>query len=133
MSVDPAYRNACFPNRISRILLLALQDVLGADGSSAVLTTAKLPQYVATLPPVDFEPGLTFSEIGRLFEALESITVYRLVTGWPSRLVGRASSTGSKVWAGLSVSPMCCALSPAILTGQDRGGGSGRDHQPLYR
>lgn len=94
MSVDPAHRNACFPNRISRILLLALQDVLGANGSSAVLTTAKLPHYVGTLPPADFEPGLTFSEIGRLFEALESI--YGVQAG--DRLAKQAGRESFKYW-----------------------------------
>ncbi len=90
MSVDSANRGAGFPNRISRILLLAVRDVLGENGSSAVLTTAKLAQYAATLPAADFEPGLTFSEVGRFFEALESI--YGVQAGDRlSKQVGRES------------------------------------------
>lgn len=94
MSIDPAHHNAGFPNRISRILLLALQDVLGANGSSAVLTTAKLPHYAITLPPADFEPGLTFSEIGRLFDALESI--YGVQAS--DRLAKQAGRESFKYW-----------------------------------
>lgn len=73
MSEDLGHREACFPNRISRILLLAVVDVLGKNGSSAVLTTARLTHYIDQYPPPDFEPGLTFKEAGRLFEAIESI------------------------------------------------------------
>ncbi|MCU0519420.1 MAG: hypothetical protein MUF84_01825 [Anaerolineae bacterium] len=73
MSVDLLGRPASFPNKISRILLLAVRDVLGPNGSTAVLTTAKLPHYATALPVADFQPGLTFVEVGRLFEALESV------------------------------------------------------------
>lgn len=73
MSEDVGQREACFPNRISRILLLAIADVLGENGSSAVLTTARLSHYIDYCPPPDFERGMTFKEMGRLFEAIESI------------------------------------------------------------
>lgn len=73
MSEDHTYRQTCFPNRISRILLLAIEDVIGENGSSAVLTTARLSHLIGNYPPADFEPGMAFEEVGRLFEAIEGM------------------------------------------------------------
>ncbi len=73
MSDYYAYQGNAFPNKMSRILLRAVQDVIGESGSQAVLTTARLSELIEDLPPADFEPGLTYAEVGRLFEAIESI------------------------------------------------------------
>jgi predicted hydrocarbon binding protein len=62
-----------FPNRISRILLLAVWDVMDENTLDAVLATARLTHLADTLPPMDFEAGLSFEELGRLSEAIESI------------------------------------------------------------
>ncbi len=64
---------AGFPNRISRILLRAIWDVMDESALDAVLATARLTHLTGELPPVDFEPGLSFEEMGRLSEAVESI------------------------------------------------------------
>jgi len=62
-----------FPNRISRIILLSMRDVIGENGMSAVLNTGRLAHWIDVDPPVDFDAGLTFVEVGDLFEALEGI------------------------------------------------------------
>jgi len=62
-----------FPNKISRILLMAMREVMGKNGISAVLHTAHLQHLVDYLPPPNFDPGLTFSEVGQLFQATEGI------------------------------------------------------------
>lgn len=62
-----------FPNRISRILLFAIADVMDENAWEAVLATARLTHLVEEVPPTDFEPGLSFEEMGRLSEAVESI------------------------------------------------------------
>jgi hypothetical protein len=62
-----------FPNRISRILLMAMYETLGKNGASAVLNTARLQHLIDNFPLPNFEPGLTFEEAGRLFQALEGI------------------------------------------------------------
>ena len=94
MSEDRTQRYACFPNRISRILLQATGDVLGANGSSAVLTTARLSHLIGNYPPADFESGLTFIEVGRLFEAIEGI--YGVSGG--QRLLRQAGRESFKYW-----------------------------------
>jgi predicted hydrocarbon binding protein len=83
-----------FPNKISRIILLALRDVIGDNGSHAVLTTARLAPFIEHDPPADFEPGLTFVEVGRLFEALEGI--YGLQGG--RQLLRQAGRESFKYW-----------------------------------
>jgi hypothetical protein len=88
------YPVSAFPNKISRLLLLAIRDVLGESGNAAVLTTARLTRLIEATPPPDFEPGLTYIETGRLFEALESIYG---VQG-ADRLARRAGQASFKYW-----------------------------------
>jgi predicted hydrocarbon binding protein len=83
-----------FPNKISRILLRAVQDVIGENGSQAVFTTARLTELIDDLPPADFEPGLTYAEVGRLFEAIESI--YGVSGG--RQLARQAGQTSFRYW-----------------------------------
>jgi predicted hydrocarbon binding protein len=92
--VDRVAHEARFPNRISRILLLATGDVLGASGSSAVLTTARLAHLIDNYPPPDFEAGLSFVETGRLFEAIEGI----YGVGGGRRLLRQAGRESFKYW-----------------------------------
>lgn len=73
MSEGHGHGESAFPNKISRILLQGVRDVMGENASQTVLTTARLPDFVGRLPPADFETGLTFAEVGRLFEALEGL------------------------------------------------------------
>lgn len=62
-----------FSNKISRIILLSMQEVIGKNGLNAVLNIARLSHYIESYPPADFAPGMTFEEAGRLFEALEGM------------------------------------------------------------
>lgn len=94
MSGENEPRPANFPNKISRILLLAIRDVIGENGSHAVLTTARLTEFIDGNPPPDFDPGLTFVEVGRLFEAMEGI--YGLRGG--RRLMRQAGRESFKYW-----------------------------------
>lgn len=94
MSDYSTHQADAFPNRIARILLRAVQDVIGESGSHAVLTTARLPHLIEGLPPEDFEPGLMYAEAGRLFDALESI--YGVSGG--RRLARQAGQASFKYW-----------------------------------
>ncbi|MCJ7548472.1 MAG: hypothetical protein MUQ30_02180 [Anaerolineae bacterium] len=94
MSDYHAHQGNAFPNKVSRNLLRAVQDVIGDRGTQAVLTTARLPELIEGMPPADFEPGLTHAEVGRLFEAVES--VYGVSGG--RRLVRQAGQASFKYW-----------------------------------
>lgn len=62
---------------------------MGENGIHAVLNTARLQYYIEHCPPPDFEPGMTFDEVGRLLEAVEGI--YGIRGG--QRIVRRAGET----------------------------------------
>ncbi len=63
----------CLPNRMARILLMSMREVMGHGGLNAILNTARLPYSVDTYPPADFDAGLTCQEVNRLMEAVEGI------------------------------------------------------------
>ncbi len=46
---------------------------MGDNGVHAVLNIARLQHFIETCPPPNFEPGMTFDEAGRLFDAIEGI------------------------------------------------------------
>lgn len=46
---------------------------MGNNGVNAVLNTARLQYLIDNYPPPDFKPGLTFPDVGRVFEAVEGI------------------------------------------------------------
>ncbi|HNT76555.1 MAG TPA: 4-vinyl reductase [Anaerolineae bacterium] len=73
MSELPTTLTYYFPNRLVRILLLAMHETVGKNGVSAVLNTARLQHFLTQLPPPNFEPGLSFDEVGRFFQALEGV------------------------------------------------------------
>jgi bacteriochlorophyll 4-vinyl reductase len=62
-----------FPNRIIRSLLLALEDVTGKNGVSAVLNLAGLSSWVDHFPADDLEQGVDFAEVSAIHTALEDV------------------------------------------------------------
>lgn len=83
-----------FPNRISRIILLSIRDVIGESGMSAVLNTGRLAHWIGVETPSDFEAGLTFREVGGLFDALEAM--YGVSGG--DRFARQAGHESFKYW-----------------------------------
>ena len=50
------------PNDALRLLMFAVEDVLGADGLKAVLNKAQLQRYIGNTPPKNLELGSKFSD-----------------------------------------------------------------------
>ncbi len=73
MNEDISHTQPSYPNKISRILLLAMREVMGANGIHAVLNTARLQYLIDNEPLTNFEVGLTFEEVARIFQAVEGI------------------------------------------------------------
>ncbi len=94
MNQEQTQREYDFPNRISRIILLSMRDVIGENGMSAVLNTGRLAHWIGVDPPADFDAGLTFREVGNLFEALEGI--YGVRGGL--KFARQAGHEGFKYW-----------------------------------
>jgi predicted hydrocarbon binding protein len=78
------------PNAAMRLLFVSVEDVMGANGLKAVLNGAKLAQYIGNYPPNNLDYGVTFSQYGRLEQAIEDFYGPRGARGMLLR-VGRAT------------------------------------------
>lgn len=59
-----------YPNRMGRLILLALEDVLGHNGLHAVLNLAGYPHYADTPPPNTTDRQFPFAVVGGLTQAM---------------------------------------------------------------
>jgi predicted hydrocarbon binding protein len=62
-----------YPNKMGRIILLALEEVLGRNGLNAVLNLAQLLHLINNFPPNNFDLGFSFEDVGTIFETLDSM------------------------------------------------------------
>ena len=60
-----------YPNKMVRIILMAMEEVMGRNGVNAVLNLAQLKHLVNNLPPNNFDRYVTFAELGRLMASLD--------------------------------------------------------------
>jgi predicted hydrocarbon binding protein len=61
------------PNAALRLLFLSAEEVMGADGMKAMLNGAHLAQSIGHYPPDNLEPDATFSQYGRVEQAIEDL------------------------------------------------------------
>jgi predicted hydrocarbon binding protein len=78
------------PNDALRLLLMAIEDVMGPEGMKAVLHGAKLAQYIGNYPPKNLELGVKFSQYGAAEQAVEDFYGARGAKAMLMR-VGRAT------------------------------------------
>lgn len=78
-----------YPNKMGRIFLLALEDIMGTNGLHAILRLAGLEHYIDNLPPDNLEKQFDFAEIAALLIALEQMYGMRGGRGLAQR-AGRA-------------------------------------------
>jgi predicted hydrocarbon binding protein len=78
-----------YPNRMGRIILLAMEEVLGRVGVNAVLNLAHLSGYIGKFPPDTPDLSIPFAHISALQEGLEHAYGPRAGRGLALR-VGRA-------------------------------------------
>jgi predicted hydrocarbon binding protein len=60
-----------YPNRMGRIILLAMEEVLGRNGVNAILNLASLTEYIGNYPPHNQDLKIPFEDISRIQQALE--------------------------------------------------------------
>jgi predicted hydrocarbon binding protein len=60
-----------YPNRMGRIILLSMEEVMGRNGVNAILNLSSLSQWIDAYPPDDSEPGFPFQTVGRITDMLE--------------------------------------------------------------
>jgi len=62
-----------YPNKMGRIILLSLEEVIGQENVSVVLKQAGLDHYINHFPPDDLELKFSFSELSQLQVGLEQL------------------------------------------------------------
>ena len=62
-----------YPNKMARIFLLALEEVMGRNGLNALLNLIDLRQYIHELPPDNLQREFDFAHISNINTGLEDI------------------------------------------------------------
>lgn len=62
-----------YPNKMGRILLISMEEVMGRNGLNALLNLIDLREYMQELPPDNLEREFDFSHISNLNKALRDI------------------------------------------------------------
>lgn len=60
-----------YPNRMGRIILLSMEEVMGRNGVNALLKLASLSSLIENYPTDTAEPAFAFSTVSNLTEMLE--------------------------------------------------------------
>jgi hypothetical protein len=61
------------PNKMGRIVLLSLDEVMGRNGVNAVLNLARLQDRIENYPPNNFDKDFGFDELGQMLQALDEM------------------------------------------------------------
>lgn len=62
-----------YPNKIVRIYLETLEEVMGRNGLSAVLNLAKLPHLIDNYPPNNLDRAFPFEEFAAINQAIQDM------------------------------------------------------------
>lgn len=60
-----------YPQRMGRIILLAMEEILGREEIHSILRTASLNSFIDHYPPAHSEKDFSFKTVSRLLDALE--------------------------------------------------------------
>lgn len=81
-----AERPLYFPNKMGRILLLAMEEAMGRNGVTALLNLVNLRRFLEHYPPNDFEMNFSFAESSRLLAGLDEMYGLRGARGLALRI-----------------------------------------------
>lgn len=62
-----------YPNKMGRIVLTAMEEIMGRHGVNAILNFAQLENIVNSYPPNNLELGFPFTDFSKIQQALEEI------------------------------------------------------------
>ena len=72
--MDPIQNSGYYyPNRMTRIFLQAMEEIMGKNGLNAVLNMAKLAYLIDNYPPDNLEKEFDFAAFTSLNAALEEM------------------------------------------------------------
>ena len=89
LSANSGKQSYYYPNRMGRVILQAMEEILGHSGVNAVLNLANLPEYINDYPPYNQDLCFPFKHISQLQVGLEAAYGPRAGRGLAVR-VGRA-------------------------------------------
>lgn len=92
MTSVEAFRGLHYPNKIGRLTLVSLEEVMGPNGVKALLRLADLPQFIDAYPPNDLKKEFPFEAIAAISEALTTMYGPRGARGLELR-AGRVAFT----------------------------------------
>jgi predicted hydrocarbon binding protein len=69
----PANIDYYYPNKMVRIILLAMEEVMGRNGVNAILNLAQLKHLVNNYPSNNFDRQVTFAELGAIMRCLDEM------------------------------------------------------------
>ena len=69
----PEKQSFYYPNRMGRIVLTAMEDLIGYHGVNSTLNLAKLPHLVNNYPPNNLDRAFKFSDLSGIQEAVDDI------------------------------------------------------------
>jgi predicted hydrocarbon binding protein len=78
-----------YPNKVGRIILLAMEEILGHNGLVAALNLAGMQHLINNYPPNNLDPGFRVDALGALHQSLEDLYGPRGGRGLATR-AGRA-------------------------------------------
>jgi hypothetical protein len=79
-----------YPNKMGRIILLAMEEILGKNGINAVLNQIELSEWINNYPPNNLDLAFPFSDLSHIQVGLEEIYGPRGGQGLAMR-IGQAS------------------------------------------
>ncbi|HLF02284.1 MAG TPA: 4-vinyl reductase [Anaerolineales bacterium] len=62
-----------YPNKMGRIVLLAMEEIMGRNGVNAVLNLSKLRRLINNYPSNNFDRQFAFEDVGAVMQALEDM------------------------------------------------------------
>jgi len=62
-----------YPNKMGRVILLAMEEILGRTGINAVLNMASLTRLINNYPPNNLDMNFGFKDLGKIQVALEDL------------------------------------------------------------
>ena len=62
-----------YPNKMGRIILLAMEEIMGRNGVNAVLNLSKLRRLINNYPGNNFDRQFAFEDVGAIQQALDEM------------------------------------------------------------
>ena len=87
---SPDNQSYHYPNKMGRIILLAMEEILGRNGIHAILNHTELQQWINNYPPNNLDLSFPFEDLSRIQVGLEEIYGPRGGQGLALR-IGQAS------------------------------------------